>query len=105
MFIGSEGTMGIITDAWMRLQGRVKFRANASISFKSFYEGAKAVRQITQAGLFPANARYLDEQDAKFYGAGDGTDPSCCWASNPPTIRWTHGWSVVSKSARTSVAS
>ena len=45
-----------------------------SISFKTFYQGAKAVRQITQAGLFPANCRYLDEQDAKFYGAGDGTD-------------------------------
>ena len=74
LFIGSEGSLGIITDAWMRLQGRVKFRANASISFKTFYQGAKAVRQITQAGLFPANCRYLDEQDAKFYGAGDGTD-------------------------------
>lgn len=74
MFIGSEGTLGIITEAWMKLQGRVKFRANASISFPSFYQGAKAVRQITQAGLYPANARYLDEQDAKFYGAGDGTN-------------------------------
>jgi alkyldihydroxyacetonephosphate synthase len=74
IFIGSEGTLGIITEAWMRLQGRVKFRANAAISFKSFYEGAKAVRQITQAALFPANCRYLDELDAKFYGAGDGTE-------------------------------
>lgn len=74
MFIGSEGSLGIITEAWMKLQGRVTFRANASISFPSFYQGAKAVRQITQAGLYPANARYLDEQDAKFYGAGDGTN-------------------------------
>lgn len=74
LLIGSEGTLGIISDAWMRLQGRVQFRANASISFKSFYEGARAVRQISQAGLFPGNCRYLDEQDAFFYGAGDGTD-------------------------------
>lgn len=73
-FIGSEGTLGIITEAWMRLQSRIVFRANASIAFKSFYEGAKAVRQITQAGLYPANCRYLDEQDAQFYGAGDGTE-------------------------------
>lgn len=73
LLIGSEGTMGIITEAWMKLRGRVKFRANASITFPSFYQGAEAVRQITQAGLYPANARYLDEQDAKFYGAGDGT--------------------------------
>jgi alkyldihydroxyacetonephosphate synthase len=73
-FIGSEGTLGIITEAWMRLQGRIKFRANASVSFKSFYEGAKAVRQITQAGLYPANCRYLDEKDASFYGAGNGSE-------------------------------
>lgn len=72
MFIGSEGAMGLITEAWMRLQGRVKFRANATIAFENFYQGARAIRQITQAGLFPANARYLDEQDAFFYGAGDG---------------------------------
>ncbi len=73
-FIGSEGTLGIITEAWMRLQGRVKFRANAAVAFKTFYQGAKAVRQITQAGLYPANCRYLDEKDAFFYGAGDGTE-------------------------------
>lgn len=72
MFIGSEGSMGIITEAWMKLQGRVKFRANATIAFDTFYKGAAAVRQITQAGLFPANCRYLDELDARFYGAGDG---------------------------------
>lgn len=71
-FIGSEGSLGIITEAWMRLQGRVKLRANASIAFDSFYVGAQAIRQITQAGLYPANCRYLDEQDAQFYGAGDG---------------------------------
>ena len=71
-FIGSEGTLGIITEAWMKLQGRVAFRANASIAFDTFYGGAEAIRQITQAGLYPANCRYLDEQDARFYGAGDG---------------------------------
>ena len=73
MFIGSEGSMGIITEAWMKLQRRVMFRANATITFDTFYKGAQAVRQITQAGLYPANCRYLDELDARFYGAGDGT--------------------------------
>lgn len=72
LFIGSEGSMGIITQAWMKLQGRVKYRANATVAFDTFYGGAAAVREITQAGLYPANCRYLDEQDARFYGAGDG---------------------------------
>src|SRR6516165_4384985 len=41
MFIGSEGTLGIITEAWMRLQDRPKFRAGASVAFPDFLAGAK----------------------------------------------------------------
>ena len=33
MMIGSEGTLGFITRAWMRLQDRPKFRASASVTF------------------------------------------------------------------------
>ena len=44
MFIGSEGILGIITEAWMRLQDRPKFRAGASVPFPDFFAGAKAVR-------------------------------------------------------------
>jgi alkyldihydroxyacetonephosphate synthase len=44
MFIGSEGILGIITEAWMRLQDRPKFRAGASVSFADFAAGAKARR-------------------------------------------------------------
>jgi len=109
LFIGSEGSLGIITEAWMRLQGRVKFRANATITFDSFYQGAGAVREITQAGLFPANARYLDEQDAKFYGAGDGSKsvlllgfesadhPVDAWLERGIEICKDHGGSVETK--------
>lgn len=93
----------------MRLQGRVKFRANATITFDSFYQGAGAVREITQAGLFPANARYLDEQDAKFYGAGDGSKsvlllgfesadhPVDAWLERGIEICKDHGGSVETK--------
>jgi alkyldihydroxyacetonephosphate synthase len=116
LFIGSEGTMGIITEAWMKLQGRVKFRANASISFPSFYQGAKAVRQITQAGLYPANARYLDEQDAKFYQAGNGSDsvlllgfesadhPVDAWLERALEICQDYGGNVTSKADSTTNA-
>jgi alkyldihydroxyacetonephosphate synthase len=109
IFMGSEGSMGIITEAWMKLQGRVKFRANASIAFKTFYQGANAVRQITQAGLFPANCRYLDEQDASFYGAGDGTHsmlllgfesadhPVDAWLERALEICCDHGGTVTQK--------
>jgi alkyldihydroxyacetonephosphate synthase len=72
MFIGSEGTLGIITEAWMRLQDRPKFRAGASVAFPDFLAGAKAVRAVAQAGLYPANCRLLDAGEAANAGANQG---------------------------------
>jgi alkyldihydroxyacetonephosphate synthase len=76
MFIGSEGILGVITEAWMRLQDRPTFRAGASVLFRGadgFLRGAEAVRAIAQAGLYPANCRLLDAAEAQGSGAGDGT--------------------------------
>ncbi|HYB92497.1 MAG TPA: FAD-binding oxidoreductase [Candidatus Binataceae bacterium] len=69
MFIGSEGTLGIITEAWMRLQDRPTFRVGASVPFPDFIKGSEAVRAISQAGLFPANCRLLDPGEAFNAGA------------------------------------
>jgi len=73
MFIGSEGILGIIVEAWMRLQDRPKFRAATSIQFQDFLAGARAVRAISQAGLYPSNCRLLDAAEAETAGAGDGS--------------------------------
>jgi len=64
MFLGSEGILGIITEAWVRLREKPTFRASASVRFKSFFQGADAVRDITQAGLYPANCRLLEAREA-----------------------------------------
>jgi alkyldihydroxyacetonephosphate synthase len=72
MFIGSEGILGIITEAWMRLQDRPKFRTGASVSFPDFVSGANAVRAVAQAGLYPANCRLLDPGEAANAGANQG---------------------------------
>jgi alkyldihydroxyacetonephosphate synthase len=72
MFIGSEGTLGVISRAWMRLQSRPKFRAGASVRFDSFFGAARALRVIAQAGLYPSNCRILDPQEAFNTGAADG---------------------------------
>ena len=74
MFIGSEGILGIITEAWMRLQDRPTFRAAASVTFRDFLAGARAVRAIAQAGLYPANCRLLDPGEAMTAGAGSGAE-------------------------------
>ena len=76
LFLGSEGILGVITEAWMRLQDRPTFRAGASVLFRGadgFLRGAEAVRTIAQAGLYPANCRLLDAAEAQGSGAGDGT--------------------------------
>ena len=74
MFIGSEGTLGIITEAWMRVQDRPTFRAGCSVSFPDFMSGAEAARHIAQAGLYPANCRLLDEGEALRTEAGSGDE-------------------------------
>jgi alkyldihydroxyacetonephosphate synthase len=73
LFIGSEGILGIISQAWMRLQAKPIFRAGASVTFKSFFAAARAVRAIAQAGLFPSNCRILDAAEAYNTGAADGS--------------------------------
>ena len=64
LVLGSEGILGIITEAWMRIQVRPRFRASAAVTFPSFGAGAEAVRHIVQTKLWPANCRLLDPGEA-----------------------------------------
>ena len=73
LVLGSEGALGIITEAWVRLQGRVAFKATAGFRFADFLQAAGAVRAIAQAGLFPANVRIVDGVELAVNGAGDGS--------------------------------
>jgi alkyldihydroxyacetonephosphate synthase len=72
MMIGSEGTLGFVTRAWMRLQDRPRFRASASVVFPGMPGACAAVRAISQSGLFPSNCRLLDPMEAVLNGVGDG---------------------------------
>ena len=68
MIIGSEGALGVITEAWMRLQGRPRFRADAVFGFPDIFLAARAVRAVSQAGLYPSNLRVIDNDEAGAYG-------------------------------------
>ncbi len=72
LFLGSEGSLGIITEAWMRLQDRPTFRTNVAASFASFEDAVAACRAVSQSGLHPSNCRLLDPLEALYSGAGDG---------------------------------
>lgn len=72
LFIGSEGALGVIVEAHMRVQHRPRFRAQATVSFPSFLKGAEAARRLAQSGLYPSNCRLLDPIEAMINGAGAG---------------------------------
>jgi alkyldihydroxyacetonephosphate synthase len=72
LLLGSEGILGVITEAWVRVQPRPSHRAGRTVRFGSFLAGAEAVRAIVQAGLEPANCRLIDALEAAQTGAGDG---------------------------------
>ncbi|MFI9103099.1 FAD-binding oxidoreductase [Streptomyces fildesensis] len=74
LFLGSEGALGVITEAWVRLQERPRHRASASLAFTDFHAALQGVRAIAQSDLAPANCRLLDSGEAALAGASrDGS--------------------------------
>jgi alkyldihydroxyacetonephosphate synthase len=73
MLIGSEGTLGVITEAWVRVRRRPVHRASAPVRFDEFDAGVRAVHALSQSGLYPTNCRLIDAHEAEVTGAGDGT--------------------------------
>jgi alkyldihydroxyacetonephosphate synthase len=73
LFSGSEGTLGVITEAWMRVQPRPRLRAGASVRFAGFGAAVDAAREVAQSGLYPANCRLLGHEEALLSGSGDGS--------------------------------
>jgi alkyldihydroxyacetonephosphate synthase len=77
MMLGSEGILGVITEAWVRIRPRPERRSSAAVRFTSFADGAAAVRAISQGGLYPANCRLIDADEARITGIpptpGDGS--------------------------------
>jgi alkyldihydroxyacetonephosphate synthase len=117
LFIGSEGILGVIVEAWMRLQDRPTFRASVSIPFDRFEAGVDAARAIAQSGLHPANCRLLDPGEAATAGAGTGEHavllvafesadhPLDAWMARALECAADHGGRVAPGAARTRTAS
>lgn len=64
MVLGSEGTLGILTEAWMRVRPRPVYRASFTAHFEALERAIEAVRALSQSGLYPSNCRLLDEREA-----------------------------------------
>lgn len=64
LFVGSEGTLGVITGARLRLHPAPTHERRAAYGFASFAEGIDAMRQILQRGATPAVLRLYDPTEA-----------------------------------------
>ncbi len=70
--IGSEGILGVVGEAWVRVRPRPRFKASCGVEFNDFLAAVGAVREISQSGLYPSNCRLLDATEAAMTGAGSG---------------------------------
>ena len=73
LLLGSEGTLAVITEAWVRVLPREMPRWSARVELPDFAAGLDAVREIVQAGLRPANCRLIEPREAALTMAGDGS--------------------------------
>ena len=116
LVLGSEGALGIITEAWMRVVPRPRWRASASIAFADFTAGVAAARALAQSGLYPSNARLLDANEARLHRVRfDGTSvllvgfesadhPLGPWLARAVELARDHGGQVVSGPTETDQA-
>ncbi len=72
LLLGSEGVLGVITEAWMRVQPRPRYRASASVQFPDFHRGVEGARAVAQSLLYPSNCRLLDPLEALMNGVSAG---------------------------------
>lgn len=71
MLLGSEGSLGVITETWLRVQPRPAARWAATLAAASFTEGCEAVRAIMHDGQFPATCRLIDPGESRVTGTLD----------------------------------
>jgi glycolate oxidase len=61
LFTGSEGTLGVITEALLRLTARPIFARTALIEFAALDDASRTVNAILSAGIVPASLELMDE--------------------------------------------
>jgi alkyldihydroxyacetonephosphate synthase len=73
LFVGSEGTLGVVTRVWLRTHAVSGPPAMASYAFDTFEAGIDACRRIIQRGATPAVLRLYDAPESARGQGGDGT--------------------------------
>lgn len=61
LFTGSEGTLGVITEALLKLTAKPKFAQTALVEFSSIENASKTVNAILMGGFVPATLELMDQ--------------------------------------------
>jgi alkyldihydroxyacetonephosphate synthase len=76
LFVGSEGTLGVITGARLRLHPAPPVQRHAAYAFPSFAAGLDACRRILHRGATPAVLRLYDDiEGQRNFETGTGVHP------------------------------
>lgn len=66
LFLGSEGTLGIVSEAKVRIHALPESKKWVTAVFPTFNSGTEALRKLIQSDIFPSVVRYSDEQETFF---------------------------------------
>lgn len=64
LFVGSEGTLGVITEARLRIHPRPAGHERRAFGFETFADGLEACRRILRRGATPAVLRLYDRTES-----------------------------------------
>jgi alkyldihydroxyacetonephosphate synthase len=74
LMLGSEGTLGIITEATLRVRRLPTERVDRCVSFENMADGVRACRLLIQSDLHPTLVRLYDRDDTALFMMGAGGD-------------------------------
>lgn len=73
LFLGSEGTLGVITRVWLKAHPVPPHERRAAYAFATFEDGLEACRRILRRGATPAVLRLYDAPESQRGQGGDGS--------------------------------
>ncbi|MER5170558.1 FAD-binding oxidoreductase [Thioclava kandeliae] len=74
LMLGSEGTLGIITELTLKLHGQPEAVSSAVCAFDSLHAAVETVQMVIQMGIRMARIEFVDAMTAQIFNKMNGTD-------------------------------